>query len=434
MLTKSCAQSFSLGTLILLSLASLLSGASLLMLEIKEEITVSAAVTTFVAVQLVLSAVLARGFGAGWSFPTSRAERFFWILTLSLFVVGAARFQGLATLQHLFSTLVFLFGLVVASGAISAQRRQLVTTSLRFAAAISSVFAGIVFIAGSPILGDRSMAMVLSLNMAILLPAVRDSRWWWLAVGTTPVAIVLSESRAASALVVVLITVFFWLGAGRRLLRLFLSAVAFVISTVLTALAHWAWPPMRDRWAFVGDRGLELSFGTQDSDVPGSHVSDGLQETVAVNTNGRASFWSELISTLQTPWDFIFGRGVGFGSEFGKDLHPCCFATPLNEYVRILVDTGIVGLLVTGGLLVVIWSRLYAGRESNEAAGGLLALVSALVLALTESPFIYPFYLFPLTLLIGLGLGATRRNDLLKEDPNRKEKKKLPIEQWSKGE
>lgn len=399
--------------LLSLCLIGLLTGPSLLMIETSQGFTISAAVTTIGAVQFVLSVVLARGFGTGWSFPTSRAESFAWILTLSLFVVGAARFQGLATLQHLFSTLVFLFGLVVASGAISARRRQLVTTSLRFAAAISSVFAGIIFIAGSPILGDRSMAMILSLNMAILLPAVRDSKWWWLAVGTTPVAIVLSESRAASVLVVVLITVFFWLGAGRRILRLCFSALAFVVSTVLTALAHWAWPPMRARWAFLGDRGLELSFGTEEFDVPGSHVSDVLQETVAVNTNGRVSFWSELISTLQTPWDFIFGKGVGFGSEFGKDLHPCCFATPLNEYVRILVDTGIVGLLVTGGLLVVIWSRLYAGRESNEAAGGLLALVSALGLALTESPFIYPFYLFPLTLLIGLGLWATRQKGSL---------------------
>lgn len=161
----------------------------------------------------------------------------------------------------------------------------------------------------------------------------------------------------------------------------------------------------------MGDRGIEIPLGADG--VTGERVV-----SVAANTNGRSGFWSEVIATLKTPWDYIFGKGVGLGSEYGKELYPCCFPTPLNEYIRVLVDNGIIGLLVTGGLVILIWGRLYRSRQRNEAAVGLLALVSELLLALTESPFIYPFYLFPLTLLIGLGLGTATLTPPLSEVRN----------------
>lgn len=387
---------FSLSTLFLLSLVGLLTGSSLLMGQISPGITISAAVTTILAALLVLAVVLVDRGNFFGTFLTSRPEKALWIIALSLFALGALRFHGLATLQHLFSALVFLFGLVVASQSTCLRWRQLARNVLRLAAVFSSALAGVIFISASPILDARSMAMILCLNVAILLPAVRESKWWWFAVVPPPLAIVLSESRTASAVVVLLVTLFFWLGPGQRLVRFLRSGLAFFASALLTAMAHWAWPPMRERWTFFGDRGVELILGTGNSG-----------ETVIVNTNGRVLFWSELVDTLKTPWDVVFGRGLGFGAEFGKALYPCCFPTPLNEYLRILVDTGVIGLLVTGGLILLIWIRLYGGREQNDAIVGLLALVSALGLAVTESPFIYPFYLFPLTLLIGMGLGAS---------------------------
>jgi hypothetical protein len=98
-------------TLFLLSVLGLLSGSFFFMMRLSEGVTVSAAVTTVFAAQLFLVAVLTTADGSPWNFPASRLEKVFWVLTFALFAFGSLGFHGLATLQHLFSTAVFLLGL-----------------------------------------------------------------------------------------------------------------------------------------------------------------------------------------------------------------------------------------------------------------------------------------------------------------------------------
>jgi len=124
--------------------------------------------------------------------------------------------------------------------------------------------------------------------------------------------------------------------------------------------------------------------------------------------SGRDTIWSRYLDQfLDSP---LFGRGLGAGS-----LGVNYFQLPHNEYLRLLVEGGVVGLLVYGGA-VVLWARrvlaLIAPGERPFVRALFLALA---VYALTDNIFTMVPALVPfLYLALLLGEPEPGRSDALK--------------------
>ncbi|WP_068151806.1 O-antigen ligase family protein [Rhodococcoides corynebacterioides] len=168
-----------------------------------------------------------------------------------------------------------------------------------------------------------------------------------------------------------------------RLRTVFLRSLTGV--AVLYALVTY-WAPLRDRF-LEGDGG---SIG-------------GLQ----INTSGREYFWGNLLRAYRENPEL--GGGIGEAERVMVRYTPT-INQPHNDYLRILVDTGLVGLalFVIGVALLAyrLWRLAFLDdtdhRELHVAA--LLVLLTFLVAAYTDNPIVYPFVVYPMAAIIGCSL------------------------------
>ena len=165
-----------------------------------------------------------------------------------------------------------------------------------------------------------------------------------------------------------------------------------ILCLVLIAAGYWAvtsWAPLRDRF----DQGdLSLSVG-------GTNI----------NAEGRTKVWGVLWS--EVPNDLLIGHGPGAASARSILVDPA-FDHPHNDYLRILYDFGVVGLVL------LVWFAVRSARLLRRASklshGSLPALaalnagLAILIMMTTDNPLDYPFVMIPLGALIGLGLGVRR--------------------------
>lgn len=146
------------------------------------------------------------------------------------------------------------------------------------------------------------------------------------------------------------------------------------------------WPPLRDRFE-EGDGG---SFGG-----------------VEINTSGREDFWGPLIDYAKA--NLLTGGGVG-QSERLMLTYTTTINQPHNDYLRILVESGLIGLgLFIIGIVMLIQRHLHLAhrldpenRELHIAA--VLVMVGFLVAAYTDNPIVYPFVIVPMAAIIGCSL------------------------------
>jgi O-antigen ligase len=122
--------------------------------------------------------------------------------------------------------------------------------------------------------------------------------------------------------------------------------------------------------------------------------ADQLEEVFSLT--GRDTIWLRYFHQfLDSP---IFGRGLGAGS-----LGVNYYQLPHNEYLRLLVEGGVVGLVVYGGA-VVLWGRRVLALVAPRERGFVRALFLALaVYALTDNiltmvPALVPFLYLALIL------------------------------------
>lgn len=244
----------------------------------------------------------------------------------------------------------------------------------------------------------RSFAMTGLLGLAVTLPRIAKNPGWILAVAIIFVAIVLSASRAATLVAIITVGLYFLLEGGRYAALRALGA--WLTSSLATIAAYASWEPARARLQ-AGDGAIQVSgsgFGFR---------GGGLR----FSSEGRFSAWERLLGEVDSS-SWLFGNGAGhaahFGrSELGRSELGQGFDQALNEYVRILVDFGVVGLTIfMVGAGMVLW-RLFQNRLQPYSMVALLGLGMALVIAITEGPFVYPFFAIPLSVFIGMGLGET---------------------------
>jgi len=109
----------------------------------------------------------------------------------------------------------------------------------------------------------------------------------------------------------------------------------------------------------------------------------------AVNLSGRDEIWSYFLAAFhESP---VFGKGVGAGVVLLEDVIIYSSTAAHNEYLRLLVDGGIVGLLLyIGGVVVhLAFDAKYLTRDEKVLIFGfffLLAIYSLTDNALTAPP------------------------------------------------
>lgn len=248
------------------------------------------------------------------------------------------------------------------------------------------VLCGVFFtqlIMGTVIYVTRGFALTALVLLAAAISIPSRRLWVKLAPFVIAFAIVISLSRTASAIsILMLIGLAIRQQRGRRLP---LVMGGLLIMGTVGYLLITAYPPFRDRF-LGGDNAVE--FGG-----------------LSLNTSGRSNIWDALSqSASSAPW---FGHGPGSSVELVTKLY-APITQPHNEYLRILHDLGIVGMILFAiGMLALLCAivRRAVTEDASVHWAALLATVAVLLAATTDNVFVYPFVMLPLGVLVGLSLG-----------------------------
>jgi O-antigen ligase len=236
----------------------------------------------------------------------------------------------------------------------------------------------------------RPTAMTLTLTAAVALTSVQFSglRAWCLW-GAGIAVCVLTGSRTATLgmLLAPLVN-----PLGRRPA----AKAALAVAMMLLAVALFYTPIFQER--FFGDDGGTFEE-LREGDFSGS---------------GRFNIWPLLLEEAER--HPLFGLGFGTSSDFLIE-NQFELTQPLNDYVRIGFELGLVGLILY--LVPIAMHMADLGRSmrsASETARGvcgasIIGLIMLLAFSLTENTLVYNLYFtHPLFVLIGAAYGAERES------------------------
>lgn len=257
------------------------------------------------------------------------------------------------------------------------------------------------FDAGLTLLGrDRGQVLVLAIAIIPLLTKKLFVAFPLLLV--LSLATVLSDSRFA-ALTAVFIGGMITLAILWRFSKRMAAFAATTWAITFVALSHWIQVVMGLRRTY-GIAPLDWVEGLQSA----NRVAPSGSEINAFSF-GRAEVWEGLIRSVDSTSGVFFGNGPGSAALLGREINPA-FNHPHNEYLRMFVDTGIVGLLLllTGclGLLAMVFLK----RQTLEVAPSLsfISLWFALVAhSFFSNPLLTPHFLIPTAFFLGYTLRIT---------------------------
>lgn len=309
------------------------------------------------------------------------------LLFCTIAIVGLARYSSQNAIQQLSVYCAFTaaigFGALWSTGS-TADRFQHLT----------GIVMGVVALVAIPVFAlnittiwtPRAFALAAMTGIAILVPYRSTHPLVRLAPYLLTLAIAISLSRTALAISVLLLA--FAILRSRHGMRGARIVLAFAALAVAGTVAFLAVPSLRDRF-LTGDNGV---------DVGG----------ISLNTSGRSAIWSLVIEDAQkNPW---FGLGPGSASDVVTARFPFV-AQPHNEYLRLWHDFGFigVGLFVLAIVVLAVGAlrRALTAPPEHRAIhwAALLALLCVSASALTDNPFIYPFVMVPLGVVLGLSIG-----------------------------
>jgi O-antigen ligase len=325
-----------------------------------------------------------------------------------LLVLSIIQFFGHASSMQAYQTILLLWiflGLMIMLSTAKYDPQQAFYFEQLFlwATAISASIYGLSLmldgLGTEAVIGARSFGVYALPGVALLL-----GRWalgsrvsLWLAIGLT-LLIALSLSRTALVVAILLFPLSRLQSLRRRgLLRLIFAGMASILVLYFFILYM---PALSSR--FLGD------------DTLGEYVSG----DATLDMSGRAAFWAVTIdSYLDSPW---LGKGPGSANNLIAEIFPD-IGHPHNEYLRILHDSGIVGLTF---LLVGFWKLLLRCRRTYQQAvrqgsaltslylGTFLALIAILLTAITDNTFSYLFIMVPLGVVLGTTFQGCGKKEL----------------------
>lgn len=122
----------------------------------------------------------------------------------------------------------------------------------------------------------------------------------------------------------------------------------------------------------------------------------------SVNFNGRLYLWEQLLTRRD---NIYFGHGAGASVEVLKRYAVGVGVQPHNDYIRVLFDLGLIGLILLLTLLLVMFLKLFKRLNKNyyKDNNSQYVLVISLLIAficmmITDNLYIYVFFFFPMLL------------------------------------
>ena len=199
-------------------------------------------------------------------------------------------------------------------------------------------------------------------------------------------AVVLSLSRTAALMSILMLAV----GLAVRSASRGRALRVLVLLSVGVAGAWFAFTrftPLRDRFE-GGDQAFSYG-GTR------------------LNVSGRADLWSFTLQDARHHW--WFGGGPGSADQAVLN-HFLTVSHPHNDYLRLLHDFGVVGLVVFVLGFVTLMVRTWRlGRATGRAVhwAAFLALLGVAGTAFTDNVIVYAFVMVPLGVLVGASLSES---------------------------
>jgi O-antigen ligase len=335
----------------------------------------------------------------GVAVPADAAGRALGLVTIFVMWSLVSFSWGTASTQGFQNTLVFVAAILfMAIAATVAHHRgriayDAVSKAFWVAAAVGlSLYAAGVAIAGpgtDKILAPRPFGLMGVVLVAWFLGAgLVGRRWAYWVVAAAIVLTLLSLSRSAFAAQLVLVALAWF---DLRNFRGWLTAIgAGVVVLALAISAVFLYAPLHHRF-FHGDTANIGGF--------------------SVNVTGRDALWS-------ANWGWfkdrpLIGHGAGASDRLTETLPDHGAGHPHNDYLRILVDYGIVGfvLWITAylALLRLTWKRWQAVRGTRVwaehiHAAAFLVLVGIALTMIVDNPMIELARMAPLGVLVGMSL------------------------------
>ena len=181
--------------------------------------------------------------------------------------------------------------------------------------------------------------------------------------------------------------------------RLWSNRIRTASSAVMVvAVFLWYWPTLEGRL---------FEYGDLQAAVRG--------DATAVNLSGRDDIWQFYFEEFT--FSPLFGRGIGAGFVAAADWLPGPRKTPHNEYLHLLVNLGVVGLILFAAALVVWYRRLLQMAPDSDRTFLYALMPSAGLFAVTEDVLVFST---GLALFAYLDVLLTKRSPKTALPPGRK--------------
>lgn len=245
---------------------------------------------------------------------------------------------------------------------------------------------------------DRGEILLLSAAATPLI--VRNLRFAWFVVTFFLICVFFTDSRAASlvAFIVFGLITFGVLRDASPGLRVFLSSVA-VFSMIFV---QWLVATLVELRAVVPVTAIAEVLVQRPETFSNS---DSLANAVS---NGRTEVWFTILDSLNSWQHWIFGKGLGYSAEIGSTINPS-FHHPHNEYLRLLADSGVVGLSLALVAMAVIFAKLVRLHSlgSRNASVGMLVLIVFGTMSFVSNPLTSIHFLPACAYFLGVSSSPT---------------------------
>lgn len=234
----------------------------------------------------------------------------------------------------------------------------------------------------------RTYGEIVWIGMAVAVALATRSRVGFVVPLLILAASLLSLSRTASAACALQFIALATRGRGRgEVLKVLLLGA---VTAYAVYLAFTRFQPLQDRF------------------IDNDHEEIG---GIVTGTSGRSRLWSITWDSISdSPW---LGHGIGSAQQTIMDtLGPSSVAHPLNDYLRLWHDLGLVGLVLWVSTILILghgtFRRWRTARSQADRAAHLAALLSLVGLSIntfTSNSLVYIFVLAPVAVLIGTSMG-----------------------------
>jgi len=238
---------------------------------------------------------------------------------------------------------------------------------------VSLEFTGAQRLAGINIPAYLAFYCYISFFVCLYEAIALKRRGFYVLGGITLLILVFTGTRTPSVCAILMAGIGIFFSSGRDLRGSSKFVVSVLGITFLAGILALYWPELQTRMT--------------------GHDSD---PNAIVNTSGRAGMWAYLMGIYEV--NQIFGRGLGTGAIALLDVDDPSFGTAAhNEYIRLLVDGGIVGLIsyITGLVALLIQEGRFLNRTQGVFITALFvsfALYSFTDNTISSPPAVVLFY------------------------------------------